>query len=120
MGTLDDCFHMIAGDCSSTYSFGVLARSMSKSSESKELKIFLNKTEVLITPSKSYSRYIRDIKLFINGTEVVLMKNTMKDPPKSLLLSTNLLILLFTSKPLTMVFPSSLMVKEFLLNPLNF
>jgi len=76
--TLDDCFHMIAGDCSSTYSFGVLARSMSKSSESKELKIFLNKTEVLITPSKSYSRYIRDIKLFINGTEVVLMKNTKK------------------------------------------
>jgi hypothetical protein len=74
---MDDCFHLVTGDCSSTYRFGVLARSVGHS-QNKEIKIYLNKTEVVMTPSSSYSKYSREVRITVNGTEIHLEKESRK------------------------------------------
>merc|ERR1712061_48016 len=52
---MDDCFHLLSGDCSKAMSYGVLVRSLesssSYSSESKkEVKIFIGRTDITMRP----------------------------------------------------------------------
>ena len=74
---LDNCFHLVSGDCSSQYQFGVLSRSVGQS-QNKEIKVYLNKTEIIMTPSQSYSKYSREVRIIVNGTEVHLEKDSYK------------------------------------------
>ncbi|QQP55600.1 Vitellogenin 2 [Caligus rogercresseyi] len=77
---MDDCFHLVAGDCSSTVRFGLLARSVPHTI-GKEIKAFVGKTEVIMTPSSTYSRGNRNIKITIDGTPLVVPKGMIKTFP---------------------------------------
>merc|ERR1712241_925001 len=52
---MDDCFHLLSGDCSKAMSYGVLVRPLESSSSyshesKKEVKVFVGKTEVTMKP----------------------------------------------------------------------
>ena len=66
---LDDCFHLLSGDCSKAMSYGVLVRSLESfsrhSSESmKEVKVFIGKTEVNMKPEGE------DVSVRVNGSPI--------------------------------------------------
>jgi hypothetical protein len=66
---LDDCFHLLSADCSLFKRFSVMVRNLKHNTESKEMKIFIGKTWVLMTPSERHSRYSSEVKIQVNGTE---------------------------------------------------
>merc|ERR1712061_975703 len=52
---MDDCFHLLSGDCSKAMSYGVLVRSLESSSSyspesKKEVKIFIGRTDITMRP----------------------------------------------------------------------
>merc|ERR1719510_1431397 len=51
---MDDCFHLLSGDCSKAMSYGVLVRSLESSGYSpetkKEVKVFIGSTDVTMKP----------------------------------------------------------------------
>merc|ERR1712018_1028923 len=52
---MDDCFHLLSGDCSKAMSYGVLVRSLESSSSyspesKKEVKIFIGHTDITMRP----------------------------------------------------------------------
>merc|ERR1712012_1293546 len=52
---MDDCFHLLSGDCSKAMSYGVLVRFLESSSSysheyKKEVKVFIGKTEITMKP----------------------------------------------------------------------
>merc|ERR1712088_886785 len=52
---MDDCFHLLSGDCSKAMSYGVLVRSLESSSRyspesMKEVKVFIGSTDVTMKP----------------------------------------------------------------------
>jgi len=52
---MDDCFHLLSGDCSKAMSYGVLVRSLESSSSyspetKKEVKVFIGSTDVTMRP----------------------------------------------------------------------
>ena len=66
---MDDCFHLLSGDCSKAMSYGVLVRSLESSgrysSEStKEVKVFIGKTEVTMKPEGE------EVTVRVNGSPV--------------------------------------------------
>ena len=66
---MDDCFHLLSGDCSKAMSYGVLVRSLGSSgrysSEStKEVKVFIGKTEVTMKPEGE------EVTVRVNGSPV--------------------------------------------------
>lgn len=77
---MDDCFHVIAGDCSTTMQFGILARVVPHT-VAKEIKVYMQKTEVKLIPTPSYSRGNRDVKIQINGSEFVIPREITKTFP---------------------------------------
>lgn len=76
---LDDCFHLLSADCSLFKRFSVLVRSLKHNSESKEVKIFIGKTWIVMTPSERHSRYSHELKIKVNGTEKTLRKGDYVD-----------------------------------------
>jgi len=66
---MDDCFHLLSGDCSKGMSYGVLARSLESSSRyspesMKEVKVFIGKTEVTMKPEGE------DVTVKVNGSPI--------------------------------------------------
>merc|ERR1719373_1435211 len=52
---MDDCFHLLSGDCSKAMSYGVLVRSLESSSSyspetKKEVKVFIGSTDITMKP----------------------------------------------------------------------
>merc|ERR1712066_100796 len=52
---MDDCFHLLSGDCSKAMSYGALVRSLESSSSyspesKKEVKIFIGRTDITMRP----------------------------------------------------------------------
>merc|ERR1711929_8133 len=52
---MDDCFHLLSGDCSKAMSYGVFVRSLESSSSyspesAKEVKVFISRTDITMTP----------------------------------------------------------------------
>merc|ERR1719418_433863 len=52
---MDDCFHLLSGDCSKAMSYGVLVRSLESSSSyspesMKEVKVFIGHTDITMKP----------------------------------------------------------------------
>merc|ERR1719486_1539890 len=52
---MDDCFHLLSGDCSKAMSYGVLVRSLESSSSyspesMKEVKVFIGRTDITMRP----------------------------------------------------------------------
>merc|ERR1712038_1968765 len=52
---MDDCFHLLSGDCSKAMSYGVLVRSLESSSSyspesMKEVKVFIGRTDINMRP----------------------------------------------------------------------
>jgi len=64
---LDQCFHLVAADCSEQMQFGVLARVLSEQgqAEQKEVQVFLGKSEILLTPISN-----GQIRIKVDGQEV--------------------------------------------------
>merc|ERR1712038_934028 len=66
---MDDCFHLLSGDCSKAMSYGVLVRSLESSSSyspesMKEVKVFIGKTEVTMMPDGE------DVTVRVNGSPI--------------------------------------------------
>ena len=66
---MDDCFHLLSGDCSKAMSYGVLVRSLESSSRyspesMKEVKVFIGKTEVTMKPDGE------DVTVRVNGSPI--------------------------------------------------
>merc|ERR1711983_704450 len=82
MGTkanMDDCFHLLSGDCSKAMSYGVLVRPLESSSSyshesKKEVKVFIGKTEFTMKPEGE------DVAVKVNGSPIRMMteKKTIK------------------------------------------
>merc|ERR1719486_246164 len=77
---MDDCFHLLSGDCSKAMSYGVLVRPLESSSSyshesKKEVKVFIGKTEVTMKPEGE------DVAVKVNGSPIRMMteKKTIKD-----------------------------------------
>jgi hypothetical protein len=49
---MDDCFHLLSSDCSKHHSFGILARNMKHEQNKREVKVFLGKASLLLTPTE--------------------------------------------------------------------
>merc|ERR1712117_338005 len=76
---MDDCFHLLSGDCSKAMSYGVLVRPLESSSSyshesKKEGKVFIGKTEVTMKPEGE------DVAVKVNGSPIRMMteKKTIK------------------------------------------
>ena len=78
MASMDDCFHLLSGDCSKAMSYGVLVRplesSRSYSMESKkEVKVFIGKNEVTMKPEGE------EVAVKVNGSPIRVMLSEMKN-----------------------------------------
>jgi hypothetical protein len=57
---LDECFHLLAADCSAQKQFAVLVRKSEKSSSGeplKDVKLYIGQTSFELSPSERHSRY---------------------------------------------------------------
>lgn len=70
---LDDCFHLLSGDCSKDKSFGILARSIRSDKSKRELKVFLGDVAIVLSPSMKHSeRESSDITITVDEQEIRL------------------------------------------------
>ena len=70
---MDDCFHLLSGDCSKAMSYGVLVRSLESSSSytpetMKEVKVFIGRTEITMKPEGEH------VTVKINGSPIEVSK----------------------------------------------
>jgi len=70
---MDDCFHLLSGDCSKAMSYGVLVRSLESSSSytpetMKEVKVFIGRTEITMKPEGEH------VTVKINGSPIEVPK----------------------------------------------
>lgn len=76
----DQCFHLLAADCSENKRFGVMVRSLGRTpAQGNELKVYLGRTEILLTPGSSYSSYNKHMKVVVDGSEIPLVRDSGKD-----------------------------------------
>lgn len=76
---IDDCFHLLSGDCSKDRSFGILVRNMSPDQTRRELKAFLGKVALKLTPSSGHHEpYFADIHVTVDEQEMALPANTWR------------------------------------------
>merc|ERR1712038_1229946 len=66
---MDDCFHLLSGDCSKAMSYGVLVRSLESSGSyspetKKEVKIFIGRTDITMRPEGEH------VTVKINGSPI--------------------------------------------------
>jgi uncharacterized protein YkuJ len=74
---LDDCFHLLSGDCSARRSYGILARNMKNEQNKREVKVFLGKTSVLFTPTEQRSEN-PEIRVTVDKQELEVPSNTWR------------------------------------------
>merc|ERR1712223_2003471 len=70
---MDDCFHLVSGDCSKAMSYGVLVRSLESSSNyspetMKEVKVFIGRMEITMKPEGDH------ITVRVNGSPIEVPK----------------------------------------------
>ena len=75
---MDDCFYLLSGDCSKHRSFGILARNMKHDNNKREVKVFLGKTSILLTPSEQQRSENPEIKVSVNQQELEVPSNTWR------------------------------------------
>jgi hypothetical protein len=75
---MDDCFHLLSADCSKVRSFGILARTLKRDQTKRELKVFLGKASMLLTPTSESRNDNTDLRITVNGTEFNVPVNTWK------------------------------------------
>eukprot|EP00094_Tigriopus_californicus_P013707 TCALIF_13264-PA protein Name:"Similar to Vg Vitellogenin (Apis mellifera)" AED:0.01 eAED:0.01 QI:81/1/0.6/1/1/0.8/5/0/1798 len=76
----DQCYHLLAADCSENKRFGVMVRSLGHSAvQGNEVKIFLGRTKIVLTPGSSYSSYNKHMKVVVDDSEISLVKDSAKD-----------------------------------------
>jgi len=72
---LDDCFHLLSGDCSKDKSFGILARRIRSDNSRRELKVFLGDISMVLAPSSKFSSHeSADITVTVEKEEVRVPK----------------------------------------------
>lgn len=54
---LDDCFHLLSGDCSKDESFGILAKTSKSAKMMRELKVFLGDISITLNPSSKHTKH---------------------------------------------------------------
>merc|ERR1719418_394744 len=70
---MDDCFHLLSGDCSKAMSYGVLVRSLESSSSyspetMKEVKVFIGRMEITMKPEGEH------VTVKVNGSPIEVPK----------------------------------------------
>jgi hypothetical protein len=77
---MDDCFHLLSGDCSKDRSFGILARNMKPDKTRRELKVFLGEIALVFTPSERRNDpYFADIRVTVESEELTMPANSWKN-----------------------------------------
>jgi hypothetical protein len=75
---IDDCYHVLSADGSKAMQYGVLVRSLERSSEEqKEVKVFLEKVEITMKPEGQ-----REVEVKVNG-QVIEVPKTERKPIKN-------------------------------------
>ncbi len=75
---MDECFHVLTADCSYRKSFGILARNLTSGSDSsKEIKIYVGKTSIDLSPTSGHSQYMSSIKVKVNGSEIAMSQHSV-------------------------------------------
>jgi hypothetical protein len=74
---MDNCFHLLSGDCSKQHSFGILARNMKNEQNRREVKVFLGEVTILLTPSESRNDNT-EIRVTVNQQDLHVPTNTWK------------------------------------------
>merc|ERR1712088_493472 len=72
---MDDCFHLLSGDCSKAMSYGVLVRSLESSGTyspetRKEVKVFIGSTDITMKPEGEH--VIVKVSVLFDGKRVKL------------------------------------------------
>ena len=76
---LDDCFHLLSGDCSQQRSFGILARNMKREQNKREVKVFLGEVSIVLTPSEQQQRSEgAEIRVTVDREELHVPVNAWK------------------------------------------
>merc|ERR1711929_26156 len=70
---MDDCFHLLSGDCSKAMSYGVLVRSLESSSSyspesMKEVKVFIGRADITMRPEGEH------VTVKVNGSPIEVPK----------------------------------------------
>ena len=77
---LDNCFHVLSGDCSEDRTFAILARNMGPENDRRELKILLGNVFMVLTPSARQPNdpFFADIRVTVDNEELTLPANSWK------------------------------------------
>jgi len=75
---VDDCFHLLSGDCSRDHSFGILIRSVKPDMNRREMKIFLGGVSILLTPSDRRGDSNSNIRVTVENEEVNVPVNAWR------------------------------------------
>jgi len=77
---LDDCFHLLSGDCSEKRTFAILGRNMGQEKDRRELKVLLGNVVMVLTPSgrQPNDPFFADIRVTVDSEELTLPANSWK------------------------------------------
>ena len=73
---LDDCYHIVSSDCSSSFSSAVMAKVVSGL---KHVRVFHLTSLIEMTPSSTYSFSNKDYLITVDGLQVTLTPAETKD-----------------------------------------
>lgn len=82
---LDDCFYLLAADCSEKKSWGLLMRPVGPS-KGKDLKLFYGKTTLLLNPTVQSATGPSPVEVTVDGSKVTIAKGAsyiVKDDKKT-------------------------------------
>merc|ERR1719278_362506 len=97
---MDDCFHLLSGDCSKAMSYGVLVRSLESSGTyspetRKEVKVFIGSTDITMKPEGE------DVTIKVNGSPIEVPRSerhTIKGSEDVVILKSAKVSVLFDGK----------------------
>jgi len=75
---LDGCYHVLVADSSRQSYFAVLAKELEGK---KEVKVFVHETEVVLKPTRSYSKHNKEYEILVDGEKIEIRPEERKEIP---------------------------------------
>merc|ERR1711931_176430 len=75
---LDACYHVLVAESEKPHSFAVLGKEIK---EKKEVKLYINETEIELKPTRSYSVHNKEYEIIVDGQPIQLRTNERKVLP---------------------------------------
>jgi len=73
---LDDCYHVLAADCSKQPSHAVLGKVVGGK---KHVQIFTKGSKILLQPASSYSQSRKEYEIIVDGKKITINKNQKEE-----------------------------------------